>query len=219
MPVNEIAQLEEDIRREKLRSLGQRLLPIVIVVAVALVLGTAVKSGLNSWKTSKQEAFALSFAAALDEKDAAKRFQELQSLAKDYPNVAAAKLAVLSETLAKADAKTGLAATKEAAADKNLPSFYRQMLVIVSARYALDADTESARAVLTDLSPVLNDTSSPWQLQAVFYDAVIRMRQAGDVKEIKDIADVAAKTLAQNAVLLKQLHQLETLYISDRPAG
>lgn len=219
MPVNEIAQLEEDIRREKLRGLGQKLLPIAILLAVALILGTAIKSGLHAWKTNKQEDFTVAFAAALDEKDAVKRAATLQALATAYPDAAAAKLAVLAETLAKADVATGLQAVETLAQDRDLPLFYRQMLVIVAARYALDGDAAASRAALADLAPLIDDQKSPWQLQAVFYNAVLRMRQAGEVKEIKDIADAAARTLARDSALLQQLRQLETLYIADRPAG
>ncbi|MES2728670.1 MAG: hypothetical protein V4621_01050 [Pseudomonadota bacterium] len=219
MPVNEIAQLEEDMRREKLRAWGQRLLPVVVMLALAIILGVAIRAGLHSWKTSNQEEFTADFARILDESDDAKRTAALNTLAQEYPKAAAAKLAMLSEKLVKTTPDDAIHAVTQVSQDKDLPVFYRQMMVILAARYALDADAATSRAVLADLAPIAGDSQSSWQAQAVFYTAVIRMRQAEDVKEIRDIATGAEKILARDPALLKQLHQLETLYISDRPVA
>jgi hypothetical protein len=215
MSVNDFAQLTEEIRQDEMKALWQRFGGLVLVLVLAVIVGTAIWTGVEAYQTGQREKATGQLASVLDLEPSA-RAAKLTGMV-ETPVGTIARLTLIGDAL---EAGNTDAARKEIAAladDKDSSEFYRQMAVILEARLALDGTGKDGTAALAKLKKLAEDVNTPWGPQAVFYKAVIEMRAAGDVKEIRRIADDAGKKLAGDQALLRQLTSLENLYLADRP--
>lgn len=215
MAMNDLAQLNEELRKDELQALWTRFGPVLLVAIVILIIGSAIWAGVSAWQRGQREDATAQLAAIL-EKPSAQRAGDLAALEKT-PVAVSARLTQIGDALEAgqtAEAKKHIAALM---ADKGAPDFYRQMAVILDARLSLDGEPKDSAAALSRLKPLAQDVDTPWGPQAIFYKAVIEMRAADDIKEIRRIADEAGKKLAADQALLRQLTSLENLYLADRP--
>lgn len=124
-------EIEEDLRRERMRKLWDRFGSYLIALALLVVAGTAGWSGWKYWR--EQQAFKASAAfEAASELAAAGKYQDaeaaFQALAKDGPAGYAALAAFRSASVAaQVDKAKGVAAFDALAADATLPAALREV--------------------------------------------------------------------------------------------
>lgn len=216
MAGNELAQLNEDLRNDQLKEAWQRFGPFLLLALVALVIGTAVWSGWNWWTHKQQEKHTQTFAKTLDVTDSAARLATLRDLSATS-TAAPAQLALVGDAVASGDRGKMAKAIADMKNADNIAPYYRELAVILQARLALDGDDKLVATALNDLNRIAADDKSAWMGQAVLYQAILKMRQAGEVKEISDIADAAEKKIGADKDLAAQLRNFENFYLADRP--
>lgn len=150
-------EIEEDLRRERLRRLWDRFGAYIIALAVLVVLGTAGWSGYKYWRHEQAVAASTAFQDALDLSDKGEHRQAeaaFDALARTAPKGyrAIARLRAASEA-ALADRAAGISAFDAISADTGLDAFTRDTATVRAGLLAVDtASLDDIKARIGDLA-------------------------------------------------------------------
>ncbi|MBJ3776645.1 tetratricopeptide repeat protein [Acuticoccus mangrovi] len=162
-------EVEEDLRRERLRKLWDRFGIYIILVAVLIVAITAGYRGYEAWRTGRERAAGdayLEVVKAVDETGTSSAVTSLIEYADDAPAGfqmlarfrAAAALSAQDDDAGAADILRGLAA------DSDVAPLYRDLASLRLAQILIDeGDAAGARKAIGGLS---EDSGSPYYLAA-----------------------------------------------------
>ncbi len=158
-------EVDDDIRRDQLKKLWDRIGPFVIGGAVLIVLATAGYRGLEWWQTRQAELSGDRFIAAIEASDAGNRedaIAQLESLAADgsgaYPVLARFRLA--AEKAQGGDTTGAVSEYDAIAADGGVASEMRNMARLRAALLLVDT---SSVAEVEDRVGDLAATGNPWR--------------------------------------------------------
>ncbi len=148
-------EVEEDLRRERLKRLWDRFGLYVIAAAVLVVVVTAGWRGWVAWETARERAAGERFAAALADASGPGGAAALQEIADGGP-AGYALLARFRLATAEADAgetEAAVAAFRAIAQDGSVDDVYRDLARVRAGQVLLDAgDPEAARAEVAMLA-------------------------------------------------------------------
>lgn len=191
-------EIEEELRRESLQQLWKRYGNFIIALAVIIVIATAGVMGWRAYRERVREAEGVQFAAALDLSHQGKNAEAAAAFAELARNASGgrATLASLEEAASKVkagDKKGAIAIYNRLAADDSVDSVFRNVAVLLSARYQLDAG--DPRAVIAQLQPLASG-SGPWRGLAAQLTALAELK-AGDRAKARADFETLAKDASQ----------------------
>jgi len=190
-------EIDEEIRRDNLGQLWTKYGHYVIVVAVAVVLGTGGYVGWQKYQDSKVSAQSVRFSAGLelaDKGEFAQAADTFTALAKEGGGGHAllARFEAAGLRARAGDAKAGIAAFKEIAADNAVDGVYRDIAKLLAASWEIDHG--DAAGVAAELAAFAAPTN-PWHALAQELTASAQLK-AGDkaaaLESYKHLADDAA---------------------------
>ncbi len=158
-----VREVDDELRRDKLKSVWRRFGAILIAVAVAIVLAVAAWTGYTSWSTSRANASGDRFLAALEAARAGNSDEALKGLTAleadgtgAYPLLARFRAATLTATK---DPKAAVAAFDAVAADGSVAEPLRDIAKLRAAYLLVDHGTyaevaERAEALSADGNPM-----------------------------------------------------------------
>ncbi|MEM8550860.1 MAG: tetratricopeptide repeat protein [Pseudomonadota bacterium] len=163
-------EVEEDLRRERLKRAWDRFGIYVIAAAVLIVVVTAGWRIYDAWQTGQARDTGTTFSAALSEAENAQTVSAAQALA-EFADGAPAGYALLARfRAATAFAQSGedTRASEifaEIAADNSVDSLYRDLATLRLGQTQIDmGDTESARATL---AAIAENSGNPFHAAAM----------------------------------------------------
>jgi hypothetical protein len=161
-------EVEEDIRRERMRKVWQRIGPYVIALAVLIVLVTAGYRGWEAWTTSREQAAGDAFAAAITEaEDAlpATAAERLVAYAAEAPEGYAmlARFRAASALEAADDPQAAIALLRDLA-EEAPTDLYRDLARVRLASVLLDTGAPSAAAQA--VSAMAENSANPFHRSA-----------------------------------------------------
>lgn len=182
-----IHEVEESLRQEKLAQTWKEYGPYIIGGIVISILLTGFISGYRAWthKTAIQQTTAIVEALATENKSAA--------LADIIPSLTDGRRGAAFLTQAGLLIKDGkkedaLTVFQNASKDKTIPDIYRQLATLMAVRLQSDikagvqTDTD---AMMTALTPLMNDKSSPWRWHAYIQAAIISAHDLNDYEQAR----------------------------------
>lgn len=175
-------EVEQDLRREQLKRLWERFGVAIIVVAIAIVAGTAGWRGYLAWQQSKANESGDLFFAALElsrQEDHSGAAAALDALAEDGPAGyrLLARFRAASEYAQADDRAAAIAAFDAIAADSSVDQLYRNLARVRAGYLALD---DGDRAAVDERISALAAGDGPWR-QAAREIAGLAAYSAGDL--------------------------------------
>lgn len=211
-----LREIDDAVRADNMKRLWEEHKTAIIAGVSALILGTAVFSGWNTWQTKQNEAGttrvmeALEAPKPIDALNAAADQNSGNSKVIALLNVASLELKAgqkdkALDAYAKAQAVTGGDATL-----KDLATLQK-----VSLTLDVKPDTKTDD-LLKELSAVAENKKSPWQAEAIFMSSFIKGEKnndfAGASTELKALAsrDDVSNSLKQRASALQSVYDMKT---------
>ena len=205
-------EVNEEMRQDQARALWDRFGPIVLGIAVAVVLGTALYVGYNYWVETRANRSGDAFSQALELAGQGKNDEALgalQALETEgygaYPLLARMRAATV--LAAKGDVKGAVASFDQVAADTSIPAAIRDIANLRAAMLLVDNGTYAevaARAeALTDDTNSLRHAAR----EALGLSAWKEGRSSDALKLFEQIAadEAAPRNARQRATLLVEL--------------
>lgn len=162
-------EVDEDLRRERLKRAWDRYGIFVIAAAVLIVAVTAGYRGYEAWTTSRQQAAGDTFVAALDQAEDAfttTAADQLEAFAADAPSgyamLARFRAATVYEQAG--ESEQARAAFTQLADDKSIPALYRDLATLRLAQ--IDIDLGEFDAAQQKLAPIAENSASPFYASA-----------------------------------------------------
>ena len=206
-----IREVDEELRQERLWKLWQRFGPYVIGVAVAVVLATAAKVGLETWRDKRLQEQANAFARAqafyaTDPARAAAAFRELAGSA-DAGFASLARLMAAAALVEAGEREEAVAVLEENAAAGTDPAL-DQLSALFAAAYRLDdGDPDALRARLAPLEK----PDAVFRHSAREHEAVLAIRTGDRARAralVREILDDATAPAGQKQRLRELLELL-----------
>lgn len=180
-------EIDEEIRRDNLGQLWKRYGHYVIAGAVAVVIGTGAYVGWRQYQDNRAAAESVRFSAGLDLADKGQFAQgadTFAALAKEGSGGHAllARFEAAGLRARAGDAKAGIAAFKEIAADNSVDAVYRDIAKLLAASWEVDHGDPAA--VAGELSG-FSAPGNPWRTVALELTAAAQLK-SGNKAEARD---------------------------------
>ena len=175
-------EVDEDVRRDKAMALWRKYGSYVIIVCVAIVLGTAGRVGWREYKAARQAEDSAHYMAAsemLEKGDTAGAIASFQTLAAEA-STGYGVIALFQGAAArvKAGDKTGaVAAYDRIAANSDVDPIFRGLAQLQAVMLLIDDG--AADDLKRRIAPLLAD-NAPWRYSAMEMQAILKHRE-GDV--------------------------------------
>lgn len=209
---NILREVDEALRVEKAVRFWKDHGKTLIVIAVALVLGTAVQSGWSTYKASQDKAATSQYLDALREKDPLSALGKLNET-QNGSGSALAGLTAAAMLAEKNDPAAAIQAYEKVIGNKKSPKTYQELAALQIAALKLDTDSKATAADLLKLvDPVAADKTSAWTARALLLSAMIKADKGGDFAAAR--ADLAKLLADKNlpASFSDQVHALDEVY-------
>lgn len=188
-----LREVDEAMRVEKMSRLWAEHGNTVLAAIVALILGTALSSGWNTWQHHQN---LKSTTALLDSFQTENPRAALETLGKTQKGNARAfsLLAGAAMALDAKDLEKAVSIYNTLASDARVEPAFRHLALVQKVSLELDAKTEvPSSAMLADLARVLEDKTSPWRARALLLSALVKAHKNEDQKgAISDLDQLSA---------------------------
>ena len=175
-------EVEESIRAEKAAKFWKENGNLILMMAAALILGTAAQSIWTTYKNAKNEKSTALFFDALQSKSPADALQKL-SKEDNGPGSALAGLNGASLAIEKKDWAAAIASYQSVLDNKSAAKPYKDLALVQMVSLQMDHDQKATGdALLKSLAPLASDKTSPWNSRAIFISAVIKADKNNDLK-------------------------------------
>jgi hypothetical protein len=175
-----LQDIDEAIKRENAEKFWKENGPYLLGGAVLLVLMTAVFTAYNTWQTNRNAQQTAIIVQAMQAKPPETALAEsLKDLKGQHKAMAMLQLAGLQAQAGKTN--EALKLYRDVAADRSLPSLWRDLATLNAARSEWNGtlDQAKAKALFDSLKP-LTAAKNPWHLQAAIQAAMIAGDNLGD---------------------------------------
>jgi hypothetical protein len=198
---NLFQEIQEDLDRQKMEALWRSYGPLVLMVAIVIILGTAATTAWRSWDAKREQQATGDLIKINDiTGDQVKQIEALQDFAQKNHTDTQASFALIHAGALEAragDITKAVAIYDGVANDSKADAAFRQLADLYAVEVQLD--TGNAAALEKRLQPLLAE-NAPWRFSAMEYDGYLALR-TGDKAKAKQIFT----ELSQNASVPQSL--------------
>lgn len=207
-----LREVDESLRVEKAIRFWKDHGNTVLILIVAIILGTAAQAGWTSYKKHQDEKSTTAFLEAIKEKDSISALKKLSADGQGSGS-ALAGLQLASMSLGKKDWPTAIAAYKQVSENKSAPQMYRDLALAQWVSLQIDHDEKAkGEDLLKALAPLIADEKSTWHAQAILTSALVKAEKNNDIAAARvDLQLLLAKENLP-ASFLSQVKALDEVY-------
>lgn len=210
-----IQEVDDALKQERLETLWKKYGNYVISGAIALVLGTALVTGWNSWNKSQNEKETTRLVEVI--KSAEPQGVDFKEMIKNTrpAHKAIAILDAAGSHIEQKEKDKAITLYEELSQDSTAPTVFRDLATIMATRLELSNENIETDKLLSILTPISNDPSNPWYLSALFHKALVHAHGEQDLTKAIQTLNILVQTedappiLKEKATALIHVYTLE----------
>lgn len=177
-----LREVDEALRVEKATKFWKDHGKTLMVLIIAVVLGTAVQSGWSAYQKHQAEISTSKFLDATKDSDSLSALKKL-SAEKNSSGSVLAGLTAAAQLETKQDWQGAMDQYANVIANKSAASTYKDMAIVQRVALQMDHDSKATgKDLLQSLAPVIANKKSAWYPRAVLLSAVIKADMMKDIK-------------------------------------
>ena len=197
-------EVDEALRQEKLAKIWQEYQIPIIAGLMALILGTAAITGFNSWNTARNAAETRALLSAIESNNTPEKLANFVKDTRDN-HAAIASLNQANFMLEQGQNDEAAAIYTDLAGQRGTDKDLRDLARILAVRHSAAPDTDL-------LTPVLNNSKSPWIWHARIEAALLAAHQDNDFTKALSFLDGIEKDNSVSASLKQRANALKNVY-------
>lgn len=207
-----LREVDEALRVEKATQFWKDHGKTVMVLIVAVILGTAVQSGWSAYQKHQAEISTSQFLDATKATDSLSALKAL-SAKKDSSGSAMAGLTAAAQCESQQDWQGAIDQYANVIANKSAAPTYKDMAIVQRVAVQMDHDSKATgKDLLQSLAPVIANKKSAWYPRAVLLSAVIKANMMKDIKAAQADLDSLAALNDMPASFMDQVTALKNVY-------